>query len=225
MTVIDTILTGSIAPLGPRAAPSAINKLPSTGKNWLGSEGFIKDAQGDRKNHGGPEKAVHHYAYDHYDGWKQEIGERIILNHAGAFGENLSTTGLTEETVAIGDVFQAGDAVIQVSQGRQPCWKLNIRFDTGDMALRVQRSGRTGWYYRVLQEGNVQAGDTLQRIERPSPEWTIRKAWHLLYVDTMNLAELAVMAELEHLAQNWRDYAIKRLASRKVEDWSRRLQG
>ncbi len=225
MTVIDTILTGSIAPLGPHTAPSAINKLPSTGKNWLGSEGFIKDAQGDRKNHGGPEKAVHHYAYDHYDGWKQEIGERTILNHAGAFGENLSTTGLTEETVAIGDIFQAGDAVIQVSQGRQPCWKLNIRFDTGDMALRVQRSGRTGWYYRVLQEGNVQAGDTLQRIERPSPEWTIRKAWHLLYVDAMNLAELAVMAELEHLAQNWRDYAIKRLASRKVEDWSRRLQG
>ena len=120
---------------------------------------------------------------------------------------------------------QAGDAVIQVSQGRQPCWKLNIRFDTGDMAFRVQRSGRTGWYYRVLQEGNVKAGDTLQRIERPSPEWTIRKAWHLLYVDTMNLAELSVMAELEHLAQNWRDYAIKRLASRKVEDWSRRLQG
>ena len=93
------------------------------------------------------------------------------------------------------------------------------------MSLRVQRSGRTGWYYRVLQEGFVEAGDILQLIERPSPDWTIRKAWHILYVDTLNFAELAVMADLEHLAQSWRDYAVKRLATRKTEDWSRRLQG
>ena len=225
MISIDTVLTGTVAPLGPRDAPSAIHKLPSSGKNRLGVEGFIKDAQGDRKNHGGPEKAVHHYPYDHYAIWQQEIGERDILKQAGAFGENLSTTGLTENTVAIGDTFQAGDAIIQVSQGRQPCWKLNIRFDTTDMSLRVQRSGRTGWYYRVLQEGYVEAGDELRLIDRPSPDWTIHKAWHILYVDTLNFAELSVMAELEHLAQNWRDYAIKRLASRKVEDWSRRLQG
>ncbi|WP_376709251.1 MOSC domain-containing protein [Pseudochrobactrum lubricantis] len=225
MISINTVLTGSVAPLGPREAPSAIAKTPSQGKNWLGTEGFTKDAQGDRKHHGGPEKAVHHYAYEHYAVWRQEIGERDVLQQAGAFGENISTTGLTEETIAIGDIFQAGDAIIQVSQGRQPCWKLNFRFDTGDMSLRVQRSGRTGWYYRVLQEGFVEAGDTLRLIERPSPDWTIRKAWHILYVDTLNFAELAVMADLEHLAQNWRDYAVKRLATRKTEDWSRRLQG
>ncbi|MEN2556160.1 MOSC domain-containing protein, partial [Acinetobacter baumannii] len=84
-------------------------------------------------------------------------------------------------------------------QGRQPCWKLTARFGVADMSMRVQKTGRTGWYYRVLQSGYVAPGDTLALIDRTSPEWTIHRLWRTLYVDTMNLDELAQMAALERL--------------------------
>ncbi|RIV85480.1 MOSC domain-containing protein [Aurantiacibacter xanthus] len=223
MIPVDEILVGAIAPLGLRAAPSGIAKSPVQGRLFLGPEGFTGDAQGDRKHHGGVEKAVHHYAYEHYPYWIAAIGERDVLTRPGAFGENLSTRGLTEQDVAIGDTFRLGEAVIQVSQGRQPCWKLNARFDAADMAIQVQKSGLTGWYYRVLETGHVEPGDGLELVDRLSPEWTIQRLWRVLYIDTMNHDELAAMVDLEHLPEGWRGYARKRLATRKVEDWSRRL--
>lgn len=225
MVFVENVLAGPAAPLGPRGAPSGINKRPVVGRVHLGVEGLACDEQGDRKHHGGPEKALHHYARDHYEFWLQAIGSRPVLDAPGAFGENLTTTGLTEEAVAVGDTFRLGEALIQVSQGRQPCWKLNIRFDVPDMALRVQRTGLTGWYYRVIETGYIAAGNDLRLVDRLSPEWTLRRLWRTLYVDTMNLDELAVMASLPHLPENWRRHAEKRLATRQVEDWSRRLSG
>lgn len=223
MVIVEDILAGSVAPLGPRGAPSAIDKRPVTGRVRVGLEGLACDAQGDRKHHGGPEKALHHYARDHYPTWRQLIGPRALLDTPGAFGENLTTNGLTEESVAVGDTFRLGGALLQVSQGRQPCWKLNARFAVPDMALRVQQTGLTGWYYRVLEEGYIKRGDELRLVDRLSPEWTLRRLWRALYVDTMNLDELAAMSTLSHLADGWRGYAEKRLATRQVEDWSRRL--
>lgn len=225
MTSVEQILTGSAAPLGPRSLPSGIAKQPVAGRIFLGREGLAGDVQGDRKHHGGPDKALHHYAFDHYPYWIETIGNRQALQRPGAFGENLSTRGMTEDNTAIGDVFRLGQAVIQVSQGRQPCWKLNARFGVPDMAAQVQRTGFTGWYYRVIEDGFVEAGDQLLLEDRVSPDWTIRRTWRVLYVDTMNLDDLAGMAALAHLPQSWRGYAQKRLATRKVEDWTRRLQG
>jgi MOSC domain-containing protein YiiM len=225
MTIIDELLIGPVAPLGPRAVPSGIDKRPKRGRIFLGPEGFAGDAQGDRKHHGGIEKAVHHYPYEHYAHWIATIGARPVLATRGAFGENLSTRGMTEGDVAIGDIFRLGEAVLQVSQGRQPCWKLNARFDTADMAAQVQKSGMTGWYYRVLEPGYVQAGNALVLQDRISPEWTIERLWRVLYVDTMNRDELAAMIELAHLPESWRNYARKRLQTRQIEDWSRRLKG
>lgn len=225
MVVIDQLLIGPVVPLGPRAAPSGIAKRPAAGRVWLGREGFAGDAQGDRKHHGGPEKAVHHYAFDHYPRWREAIGDRDVLTRPGAFGENLSTTGITEADVAAGDTFRLGRALIQASQGRQPCWKLNIRFDVPDMALRVQRSGWTGWYYRVLEEGFVAVGDSLVLVDRLSPGWTIERLRRVLYVDTLDRDPLAAIAALEHLPESWRKLAARRLASGEVEDWSRRLVG
>jgi MOSC domain-containing protein YiiM len=175
--------------------------------------------------HGGPEKAVHHYPHDHYATWVDDVGENPRLEMPGAFGENISTTGLTEHNVAVGDRFRLGSALVEVSQGRQPCWKLNARFDITDMAIRVQKSGRSGWYYRVLEEGIVSEGDTMRLVERLSPEWTLHRVWHLLYVDMLNYEELALMAQIPHLADGWKRYAVRRLENRKVEDWSARLQG
>ncbi|MBN9138294.1 MOSC domain-containing protein [Phyllobacterium sp.] len=228
MTIKDctiALLTGALAPLGDKKIPSGIAKKPVNGRLWLGETGFEGDAQGDPVRHGGIEKAVHHYPYDHYDKWVADIGAIPLLEQAGAFGENISTTGLDETTVALGDVFQLGGARVEVSQGRQPCWKLTARFGVADMSMRVQKTGRTGWYYRVLQSGYVAPGDTLALIDRTSPEWTIHRLWRTLYVDTMNLDELAQMAALERLPDGWRRYAERRLATGKVEDWSSRLKG
>jgi len=222
---INSLLAGKIAPLGARQAPSAIDKKAVSGPVRLLRDGLECDEQGDRKVHGGPEKAVHHYPHDHYALWREDVGDHPHLDATGAFGENISTTGLTEHNVAIGDRFRLGTAVVEVSQGRQPCWKLNARFDMPDMAMRVQKTGRTGWYYRVLEEGVVSDNDTMQLVERLSPEWTLHRVWHLLYVDMLNYDELALMAEVPHLADGWKRYAVRRLENRKVEDWSSRLEG
>lgn len=222
---LANLLVGPVAPLGLRAVPSGIDKQPVTGRVWLGREGLSGDAQGDRRRHGGPEKALHHYPSEHYVVWREELGDHALLTRPGAFGENLFTTGLTEADVSVGDVFRLGCATVRVSQGRQPCWKLSLRFSVSDMALRVQASGRTGWYYRVVEEGYVEVGNTLDLLDRSSPDWTIERLWHALYVDTMNMDELAAMAQLAYLPDNWRSLAAARIASGKVEDWTRRLFG
>lgn len=217
------LLVGGVRPLGKRAAPSGIAKVPVVGPVLLRRTGLEGDAQGDMLRHGGPEKAVHHYPFDHYAEWKSEIEPIALLDQPGAFGENVSTTGLTEADVAVGDIFRLGRALIQVSQGRQPCWKLNERFADARMARRVQDTGRTGWYYRVLEEGVVAPGDLLALVERVSEDWPISRVWHHFYVDTMNADALRQIATLPALAQSWRDHASKRLATRAVEDWSSRL--
>lgn len=224
-TVLDALLTGEIAPLGTGDTPSGIDKQPVDTPLWLGHEGLTGDMQGDRKHHGGPDKAVHHYPYEHYAAWRGELGGAPLLDRPGAFGENLSTTGLDESTVAIGDVFRLGEALIEVSQGRQPCWKLNARFAVADMAARVQKSGRTGWYYRVIEAGRVAAGDKLRLVERRLPDWPLHRLWRILYVDTLNQDALRQMAALPGLPESWRRYAERRLASGRVEDWNRRLRG
>lgn len=220
-----TILTGSVAPLADTGKPSGIAKTPVTGPVWLGPEGLAGDEQADRRVHGGIEKAVHHYPFDHYADWRAELGPLPILTRTGAFGENVSTRGMTEENVAVGDIFQLGTALVQVSQGRQPCWKLNHRFGIPDMARRVQQTGRTGWYYRVLEEGMVGPDAELTQIDRLAPDWTLRRLWHVMYIDRLNLDLLQEIAALDVLADGWRRYARRRLESGKVEDWRPRLEG
>ncbi|NVD42780.1 MOSC domain-containing protein [Ensifer sp. HO-A22] len=222
---LNALLVGDLTAIDERGTPSGIDKKPVAGSLNLSATGLIGDHQGDLKRHGGIEKAVHHYPGDHYRLWQSEIGPISVLGRLGAFGENLSTSGLTEDDVAVGDRFRLGRALLEVSQGRQPCWKLNKRFGLNDMARRVQQSGRTGWYYRVIEEGRVCVADALVLVERRCPTWTIRRLWHYLYVDTMNRDALHEIANLAILPANWRDYASKRLATRTVEDWTRRLEG
>lgn len=222
---IGRVMTGPVASLGDAGAVSGIDKHPVDEVRRITFTGLSGDAQGDLKRHGGPEKAVHHYPHDHYASWRAELDDAERLASPGAFGENLSTSGLVEADVAVGDVFRLGSALLQVSQGRQPCWKLNLRFGVKDMALRVQQSGRTGWYYRVLEEGDVAPGDALQLVHRATPEWTIVRLWRVFYVDRLDYEALTAMADLPTLADGWRHHARRRLESRTVEDWTHRLQG
>ena len=221
--IVDFVLTGRTAPLGPRGTPSGIRKQPVAGAVRVTATGLAGDEQGDRKHHGGSEKALHHYATDHYAFWRAELGDRTELGSPGAFGENIASMGVTEADICVGDVIRIGTATVQVSQGRQPCWKLNERFGEPTMARRVQESGRTGWYYRVLEEGLIEAGAAGEIIDRPAEGWSLSRLSHILYHDTRNFDALAQMAELEVLAQSWRDLARKRLESRSVESWTRRL--
>jgi MOSC domain-containing protein YiiM len=150
---------------------SGIFKARAQGPVWLGRIHLAGDGQADRRAHGGPEKAVLAYAAQHYPLWREELG--IPEMAYGAFGENFTIDGLDEETVCLGDIYQIGAARVQVSQPRYPCWKLARRWRRNDLVARVLRTGRSGWYFRVLDEGMVEAGLAVQRLERPNPEQTI----------------------------------------------------
>ena len=156
---VEAVLTGRAVDYTRPGSRSAIAKQPVPGPVAVGTEGLHGDEQGDRRVHGGPDKAIHHYPREHYAAWRGEIGAHPLLDGPGAFGENISTTGLVEADLCLGDRLRLGTATVEVSQGRQPCWKLSDRFGVPDMARRVQDSGRSGWYYRVVEPGLVQAGD------------------------------------------------------------------
>ena len=219
------VLSGAVAPLGDDGRVSAIDKRPAPAPWRVGPLGLAGDAQADLKHHGGPEKALHHYPLDHYAFWEREIGPNPLLRQPGAFGENLSTTGWTEANVCVGDIIRFGSALLQVSQGRQPCWKLNRRFSRNDMAALVQSSGRAGWYYRVLEPGVAEPGDRLRLVDRPRPEWSLELLFLLLYRNTSDREGLAGMTALAELAENWRALAKRRLASGRIESWRERLYG
>lgn len=214
---------GRVQTFGPTGQPSAIDKRPANGRIVATKTGLVGDQQADSVHHGGIDKALHHYPFEHYAAWARELPEAAAVFTTGGFGENLSTRGLTEDNVCLGDVFQVGEAIIQVSQGRNPCWKLNHRFGIADMSKRVQTSGRTGWYYRVLREGGIAPDDALSLIERPHPGWPLSKILRVLHHDTLNRDALQAIAALNELATGWRELAIKRLATGRVEDWKRRL--
>lgn len=223
-TIIRHVLIGELRPLGPSGVASGIDKRPAAGPVAVTAAGLAGDRQADRRHHGGPDKAIHHYPFDHYAAWRGEhpdLAPRLAA--PGAFGENLSTLGLTEAEVCIGDVFRLGSARVQVSQARQPCWKLNLRFGEPAMARRVQSLGRTGWYYRVLEAGQVAAGDRLELLERPHPDWPLARLLRLLHAGTLDRDALRAMARLPELAESWRVLAARCLERNAVEDWSRRL--
>lgn len=227
MTIpIEAMFAGDPRPLGQAGRTSAIHKKKLEGPWLITSIGLRGDQQADLEHHGGPDKALHHYPREHYAAWAAEtpeLAEQLI--DPPAFGENLSTLGLTEADVCIGDVMRMGETVLQVSQARQPCWKLNAKFARRDLAKRVQDKGRTGWYYRVLTEGWVAVGDSLELIERPQPAWPLSRLTGLLYHRLTAFDELAAVAELPELARGWRKLAAQRVQSRKIEDWSSRLEG
>jgi MOSC domain-containing protein YiiM len=198
-------------------------KYPVTGPRWMGTTNIAGDAQADTKAHGGPEKAVLAYSADHYPLWKQELPD-VPLDHGG-FAENLSITGMSEATVCLGDSYRIGDALVQVSQARQPCWKISRRWRVSDFALRVQKTGRTGWYLRVLQEGEIEAGMDVKLVERLHPEWTIARCNEVMHVLKKDRDLAAELASLPELAASWRKTLEKRAATGQNPDPEKRLVG
>lgn len=205
MTIpVLSIQCGSAVPFRGEEA-SAIGKTAVTGPVRVTRLGLAGDEQADLSVHGGPDKAVHHYPHDHYAWWREAIEDHPLLAAPGAFGENISTEGLTETTVAIGDVFRLGTALVEVSQGRQPCWRLDHRFGRRDVLSGIIGTRRSGWYYRVLEAGEVAAGDTLDLVERPWPQWTIARVFGLLVAGDhkKDREGLEALGEVTTLAEPW----------------------
>lgn len=221
-----SINIGRIAPFVRDGISSAFVKraVPSADIHALGVEG---DEHGDPVKHGGAEKAVHQYPFEHYLAWRELGVAAHLLETHGAFGENLTTEGMTEATVCVGDVYAAGAAglVLQVSQTRQPCWKLGAYFDLKSLPRDIQQGGRTGWHYRVQTPGPLSCGDRFTLLDRPHPQWPLARLTRVLYIDTLDHAALAELAELPELAEALRSVARRRLASGAVEEWAPRLEG
>ena len=221
---VDALLAGKARAYTRPGTMSGIDKHPLDGEVRIGELGIEGDEQGDPRVHGGPDKAVHHYAFDHYAAWRDDLGALPLLQGPGAFGENISTRGLTEADICLGDRFALGSTLLEVSQGRQPCWKLNDRFGVADMARRVQATGRTGWYYRVLRPGSARTGAALALAERPHPEWSLQRLATLLYGRTLDPSLLEPALRLP-LVPSWRKLIEHRLQQGAIEDWGRRIDG
>lgn len=207
---IEAVCTGTARPFN-GAELSAITKRPREGAVQVLDEGLAPDEQADRRVHGGPEMALHLYPLDHHDWWRGEIGAYPALDEPGGFGSNLAVTGLSEEMVHIGDRFRCGTALIEVSQPRQPCWKIEHRFGHKGMVARIIATGRCGWYFRVIETGEVAAGDSLERIALGAAEWSVARVFRALVAGTATKDELAALAELAPLSPKLREKASLRL--------------
>ncbi|KAH8759107.1 pyruvate kinase-like protein [Hyaloscypha sp. PMI_1271] len=196
---------------------------------YLGPLGLTGDAQG-APTHGGLEKAFMHYASAHYTHWKRELPESEKLLRYGGFGENLLTSpddGYNEHTICVGDIFEIGEngVKIQVTQPRQPCLKLNHRFEVRDMALRAQNNNMTGWHHRVLVPGFIQPGDEMRLAERINPEWCLSRVQHYMYVERENMEIMKELLELEGLGEETRDIFRLRVQKGIYRDENDRLIG
>lgn len=222
--IVTALHVSEAKALGPSGVTSSIDKLQIDGPWKISTCGIEGDTQADSGFHGGAEKALHHYPREHYPAWEADDWELApILKSPSAFGENISTLGMTETTVHIGDLYRFGSCLLQVSQGRQPCWKLNLRFGRSDMAQRVQTTLRTGWYYRVIRSGTANSGDALELFERPQPAWPLSRLMWTLYKRCLDIEELAEISNLDELTSSWRNIALARIQTGQIEDWTARL--
>ncbi|HAS6085011.1 TPA: MOSC domain-containing protein [Vibrio vulnificus] len=221
--VVNSVLAGKTVAFA-HGTKSAINKQVISQRLHATEFGFTDDEQGDPRFHGGIQKALHIYPSEHYPVWQQELGDKAIFHSAGAFGENLSSSGVTEAFICLKDKIRIGTTLLEVSQGRMPCWKLNVRFEQNDMARRLQDTLRTGWYFRVLEEGDIGAGDEIILCERPYPDWSLARIMGSVFTGCLDKTELSQLAELP-LVESWGKLIEHRLETGEVEDWEMRLVG
>lgn len=223
--VVIGLFAGRPEQLWPGRAPSAIRKVPVCGPVHIGREGFAGDVQADKTVHGGKEKAIHQYSADHLESWQAELPDLADLMRPGCFGENISASGVTERDLCLGDVLSLGTARVQVCQGRQPCWKLNLHIGDDRMAARFQKSGRTGWYYRVLDDGVANVGDQMDLQQRPNPQWPLDVVIGARFNASLPTRTARDLSELTELSASWRASFGKKANPAYLEDTSRRLLG
>lgn len=190
--------------------PSAIRKHSVAGRVTVGPLGLEGDEQGDRTVHGGVDKAVHLYPRDHYpllSGLRPELADRLT---PGVLGENLSISGIDESSCCLGDRFRVGTVLFEVSQPRRPCWKIDARLESEGMVRLFHELGTTGWYFRVLEPGELGVGDAVELVERPRPDLTIRDLFTTFHSPTPDADRLRDFATAPGLTQSWVERLLRR---------------
>ncbi|MBD2435682.1 MOSC domain-containing protein [Nostoc sp. FACHB-110] len=187
-----------------KTVTTGIFKEPVEGRVMMRSLNLDGDRQADLSVHGGKDKAVYVYPFEHYDYWRHKLPYMDLP--WGMFGENLTTVGLLEDEVNIGDCFRIGSAEVMVTQPRMPCYKLGIKFGRTDIVKLFLDSRLTGFYFSVLQEGTVENGDTLSLISRDSNNVTVANITQLYARATHDLELLQRAVQVEALPTGWRDY-------------------
>ena len=189
---------------------SALFKSPVESAVSASKTGLAGDGQADLENHGGVDMAINAYPREHFDYWTEKLQ---IQFPAGAFGENFSTLGMTEQSTCIGDTYQVGDIIVQVSQPRKPCWKIARRWQVKDLAAQVERTGLTGWYFRVLEEGEVEAPAAISLVDRPHPEWSIAEVNEIVCRRKDDAGQASQLGSCPALSEGWRQLLMRRAES------------
>lgn len=200
--IVAGIFAGRVGFLPGESRGSAIAKEALAGQCTIGSEGIAGDEHADPRVHGGPEKAVHLFPQEHYETLAGVFPEARHL-HPGGLGENLSTRGITEDQVCIGDVFALGTARLQIAQPRTPCWKIDARCGVEGVAAHVAEYGIAGWYFRVLAPGQCMAGDSLIHLERPAEAIGLAEFNRGLRDQRPSLQALDRLANAPGLSPDW----------------------
>lgn len=200
--LLASIQVGGIAPLGPDAVPSGFVKHGVAHPVAVGLLGLAGDAQADLTVHGGPDKAVYGYAAGHYPRWAAMFPELAGRFRAGGMGENLTIDGLDEASLCVGDVHAIGDALLQVCQPRQPCFKLALAMGEPRIGRTMVKTGLSGWYYRVLREGTIAAGEPIVLAERPNPEFAFSRLVSIVAFGRATPEEVEALATMRGVAHN-----------------------
>jgi MOSC domain-containing protein YiiM len=187
-----------------RVVTTGIFKEPVAGPVQMRKLNLDGDRQADLTVHGGPDKAVYAYPAEHYPYWRKKL-QRPELSW-GMFGENLTVEGMLESEINIGDTFRIGAAVVQVTQPRMPCYKLGLKFDRDDILKLFLKSLRSGFYFRVLQEGQVNTGDLIESLDRDRHNVTVTDITRLYSVDKENVTLKRRAIAVEALPESWRNY-------------------
>ncbi|HWL93418.1 MAG TPA: MOSC domain-containing protein [Phycisphaerae bacterium] len=196
---------------GDKSMSTSINRRPVAGPVELTPQGFVGDSATNKKHHGGPDKAVCCYPHEHYPLWRERLNDLLEIP---AFGENLTTEGLLESDVCLGDVFRIGSAMVQISQPRQPCGTLAMRNNSSELPKWINEKAFTGFYLRVLEPGEVSVGDAIELLRRPNRGVTIESLLRAMLDKEAPPQRLRKLIQSPELSQAWRETFQKRVAER-----------
>ncbi|WP_415896058.1 MOSC domain-containing protein [Neptuniibacter sp. PT34_22] len=201
---IKGLYIGQPKPIGPDDAPSGIFKEP-VDTCLLTKTGLEGDVQVDKRVHGGPEKALYQFPSENYATLRQALPHLEDSFISGSIGENLSSESVDDNQVHIGDIVKVGGALVQVSQPRRPCWKVNHKYGNGHIAPLLMSQAISGWYYRVLEEGELRVGDTFTLQERLESSVAVAEVWKVFLEKLQSrLPPEAFNTNIPGLSTEWR---------------------
>lgn len=203
MSTVTALYSGSVQFLEPDGDKTGIFKKPIETAD-IDLNGIIGDVQVDRRYHGGPEKALHQFAVSSYDRIVERFSSLETIAIAGSIGENITSDELDDSGVCIGDIYNIGNVMVQVSQPRSPCWKINRKFDESLLAKFITRQSISGWYYRVLEPGKISVGDVIDLITRDPKSMSVKRMMQIRFQHRPDLDELSRAIECPGLSHQWR---------------------